>query len=161
MKYLLSLGSNIGNKVMTIGRAIEYLGDAGVPVIAVSSLYRTAPVGAPFQDDFVNTALIVEGPEDPEKMLEIALQIENMLGRERRVKNGPRTIDIDIILAERGHYRSERLEIPHPRWRHRRFVVEPSREIVFRVECFARELASVPLSNLEGQQVTKIGEPLL
>lgn len=160
MKYLLSLGSNIGDKAAMIGRAIERLREEGVHVIATSSLYRTAPFDAPPQDDFVNAALLVEGPNDPERMLEIALRIETMLGRERRIKNGPRTIDIDIIFAERAPYHSPRLEVPHPRWRQRRFVIEPAQEIAFRVEHFARELSSVSLADLANQQVVKIEEPL-
>ncbi len=158
MKYLLSLGSNIGDKVGMLRGALRELESQGVRTLSCSSFYRTAPLDAPPQDDFVNAAALVEGPDDPEKMLAIVARTEMLLGRRREVRNGPRTIDIDIILSETGSYRSNSLEIPHPRWRGRRFVVEPAREVAALFEPFAREVASVPETDLGGQRVEKIEE---
>jgi 2-amino-4-hydroxy-6-hydroxymethyldihydropteridine diphosphokinase len=120
----------------------------------------SAPLEAPPQDDFVNAAVVVEGPDDPEKLLDLIARTEAALGRTRtkEVRNAPRTIDIDIVLAETGAYRSARLEIPHPRWRGRRFVVEPAREVAAVFAPFAREIATVSETALQTQRVEKMEE---
>ncbi len=158
MKYLLSFGANIGDKRGAIAGAIGVLEAQGVRTLCRSSFYRTAPFEAPPQDDFVNAAAVVEGPDDPEEMWAIIAQVEATFGRKRTVRNGPRTLDIDIILAEAGTYRSASLEIPHPRWCTRRFVVEPAREVAGVFVPFARAVASVPESALAGQRVDRMEE---
>lgn len=94
----LSLGSNI-DKERNIVRAVEMLAEA-VDVVAVSSVYETAPVGDPDQESFLNAAVVVETDDSPEELKrEVLTSIENRLGRHRTAdKNAPRTIDIDIVL---------------------------------------------------------------
>ncbi len=158
MKYLLSFGSNIGDKRDAIERALCALEMSGVRILSLSSFYRTAPIDAPPQDDFVNAAAVVEGPDDPEELLGIIARIEASLGRTRGMPNAPRTIDIDIVLAEIGNYRSTGLEIPHPRWRGRRFVIDPAREAAMVFEPFAREVSSIKEADLQEQRVEKMEE---
>lgn len=158
MKYLLSFGSNIGDKRGAIEGALRALERSGVHTLSFSSFYRAAPLDAPPQDDFVNAAAVVEGPDDPEELLAIIARTEASLGRTREARNAPRTIDIDIVLAEMGEYRSAGLEIPHPRWRGRRFVVDPAREAAAAFAPFAREIASIPEAGLRAQRVEKMEE---
>lgn len=155
MRYLLSLGSNIGDRSRNIGAALRRLTERGVTVERVSALYRTAPVAAPPQDDFFNAAALVETSRDPEELLDILLSIERELGRERAARNGPRTIDMDIILCGAGEHRSARLEIPHPRWRERRFVIEPAREIAEGTP-FAATIAAIDTRSLSEQRIERI-----
>ena len=155
MRYLLSLGSNIGDRPAAIGAALRLLAGRGVTVQRRSSLYRTAPVEAPPQEDFVNAAALIETPYGPEELLDIIAAVETELGRTRTVKNGPRTIDIDIVLSATGAYRSARVEIPHPRWMRRRFVVEPAREIADGAP-FAAPIAAIDLRTLAAQRIERI-----
>lgn len=160
MKYLLSLGSNVGDRSANLRAALVRLRERGVAVEAVSSFYLTMPVGAPPQNDFVNAAAVVETPLGPEELLDLTGAIEYELGRVRTVKNGPRTIDIDIVFYEAGGYRSERLEIPHPHWRERRFVIEPAREIAGRFAPFAATLKNYgpDAAALARQTIRKLDE---
>lgn len=160
MKYLLSFGSNIGDRAANIRAALVRLKERGIAVEAVSSFYLTVPVDAPPQNDFVNAAALIETPLPPEELLDALGAVEYELGRVRTVKNGPRTIDIDIILGETGMHRSARLEIPHPRWRERRFVVEPAREIAGRFAPFAATLKiyGPDADTLKGQTIRKLDE---
>lgn len=155
MKYLLSLGSNIGDRAANIDAALELLAGRGVTIERRSSLYRTAPVEAPPQEDFMNAAALIETPCGPEELLDIIAAVETELGRTRTEKNGPRTIDIDIVLSAAGTYRSARVEIPHPRWMRRRFVVEPAREIADGAP-FAAPIAAIDLRTLAAQRIERI-----
>lgn len=160
MKYLLSFGSNIGDKSANIRTALTRLKERGVAVEAVSSFYLTVPVDAPPQNDFVNAAALVETSFEPEELLDAIGAIEYELGRVRTIKNGPRIIDIDIVFGETGMHRSARLEIPHPRWRERRFVVEPAREIAGRFAPFAATLKNYgpDADSLNCQTIRKLDE---
>jgi 2-amino-4-hydroxy-6-hydroxymethyldihydropteridine diphosphokinase len=158
MKYLLSLGSNIGDRSANITTALDLLQQRGIAVEAVSSFYRTTPVDCPPQDDFVNAAAVVETPLGPEELLDAIGAVESALGRVRVVKNGPRTIDIDIVFGESGPYRSARVELPHPRWQKRLFVIEPAREIADRFAPFAQALAArnADTGTIEEQMIEKL-----
>lgn len=160
MKYLLSFGSNIGDRSANIRMALTRLKERGVAVEALSSFYLTVPVDAPPQSDFVNAAAVVETPLEPEELLDTIGAIEYELGRVRTIKNGPRIIDIDIVFGETGMHRSARLEIPHPRWRERRFVVEPAREIAGRFAPFAATLKNYgpDAVTLSRQTIRKLDE---
>ncbi|HNT26763.1 MAG TPA: 2-amino-4-hydroxy-6-hydroxymethyldihydropteridine diphosphokinase [bacterium] len=155
MRYLLSLGSNIGDRTTNIDAALRLLDERGVTIQRRSSLYRTAPVEAPPQEDFVNAVALVETPLSPEELLDLTTAIETALGRTRTAKNGPRIIDIDIVLSAAGTYRSPRIEIPHPRWRQRRFVVEPAREIADGTP-FADPVAAIDTRSLTHQRIERI-----
>ena len=97
--------------------------------MAVSSFYKTEPVGYKEQDWFLNCAAKIETERTPAQLLELFQSIEKQLGRTQRVKDGPRVIDIDILLYGGGSYEENGLTIPHPRMHERRFVLVPLREI--------------------------------
>lgn len=124
----LGLGSNIGDKRGYLRRAIGLL-ESGCHVLEISSFYRTEPVGYREQDWFLNCAARVETESTPHKLLEFIQGIENRLGRVRTIKNGPRTIDIDILLFDNSVIDSGGLTVPHPRMHERGFVLQPLAEI--------------------------------
>ena len=124
----LGLGSNLGDKRAHIVRAVELLGEIA-QVHQVSSLFKTEPVGNPDQDWFLNCAVEIETALDPRQLLAAALAIERKLKRIRKIKDGPRTIDIDILFYGCHVVDESGLAIPHPRLHQRLFVLAPLREI--------------------------------
>jgi 2-amino-4-hydroxy-6-hydroxymethyldihydropteridine diphosphokinase len=126
--YLLT-GGNEGDRYLNMQQARANIEHICGELIQVSSLYETAPWGNPDQPDFLNQVLLIGTKLNPRDLLKAIFSIEEKGGRIRSVKNGPRTIDIDIlfyndlVLVERG------LVIPHPRIAERRFVLEPLNEI--------------------------------
>jgi len=127
--YFLGLGSNLGNRRLNLARACRLLEEGGVSVRRASSLYRTQPVGYAKQRWFYNQALEVETALSPFRLLAAAKNIEHLLKREPTFRNGPRRIDIDILLAGKTVLLTRRLVIPHPRLAKRNFVLKPLREI--------------------------------
>jgi 2-amino-4-hydroxy-6-hydroxymethyldihydropteridine diphosphokinase len=121
----LGLGSNLGDREVNLQAALDRLGNAGLSVSRVSPVYETEPVGFSNQGRFLN--LVVEARTDlpPGLIFHHIARIECELGRRRTMRNGPRTIDIDILLYDSVTLRSEALVIPHPRMTERRFVLAP------------------------------------
>src|SRR5579864_7788135 len=111
----LGIGSNIGNREKNLADAREHLAASGVRIARVSSIYETEPIGLTAQRWFLNQVAEIETDLFPMQLLTRALKIERLLGRVRTVKNGPRIIDIDVLLYGRAVIRSTKLEIPHPR----------------------------------------------
>jgi len=129
---LLSLGSNIYDRAANIAEAVRRLNDEmGVSVMALSPLYRTAPVGPVAQDDFINGAVRIETTLEAKELMRRCLSIEASMGRDRvnGLRWGPRIIDIDIILYDDLKIESEALTLPHPRFRERAFVLVPLADI--------------------------------
>lgn len=124
----LGLGSNMGNKRANIQQAIQLLGAYGA-VIAVSSLHETEPWGYANQDRFLNCAVLFQTSLSPQELLQKILNIEQRLKRVRTIPNGPRTIDIDILLYGKEIIRDPELTVPHPRMHLRSFVLDPLVEI--------------------------------
>ena len=124
----LGLGSNLGDKRAHIVRAVELLREIG-RVHQVSSLFKTEPVGNPNQDWFLNCAVEIETTLEPRQLLAATLAIERKLKRVRKIKDGPRTIDIDILFYGRHVLDESGLAIPHPRLHQRLFVLAPLDEI--------------------------------
>jgi len=133
-RVYLSLGSNLGNREVNIGRALAGLAGAGAEMIRVSSLYRTEPVGYTAQPWFLNCAAEVATELMPLQLLRRCQAIERGLGRRRGVSQGPRPIDIDILFYESLVVRAPGLTIPHPRLAERRFVLVPLAEIAPQAE---------------------------
>lgn len=129
MDIYLGLGSNVGERETTLRAALELLSGRGVATWRVSSLYLTEPVGGPPQDWFLNMVVAARYAGSPEALLAACLLVEQELGRERRVPNGPRTLDIDVLLFGSDQRDRDGLTIPHPRMHERRFVLEPLVEI--------------------------------
>jgi 2-amino-4-hydroxy-6-hydroxymethyldihydropteridine diphosphokinase len=125
----LSLGSNMGDRAGNIARAIAGLGRRGVRVTQESSLYETEPLEIREQPWFLNCAIAGETGLSPERLMEVLLEIEREMGRERLVPKGPRSIDMDILLYGSEIIDQPGLEIPHPRMAERKFVLVPLAEI--------------------------------
>ncbi len=126
----LSLGSNIGDRLKNLQGAVDAL--TLLPrtkVTAVSSVYETEPVGLKEQRSFYNIAVKVETSLSPRCLLGACLGIEAAMGRIRNIKNGPRIIDIDLILYDNEKYNDEELTLPHKEMNNRAFVLVPLTEI--------------------------------
>jgi 2-amino-4-hydroxy-6-hydroxymethyldihydropteridine diphosphokinase len=128
MKAVISLGANIGNPREQITLAIAMLREA-TEVLAVSSIYETAPVGGPDQPNYLNAICITESDLPASDLLSVLHGIEKTLGRERLERWGPRTIDLDLIQYGSILSSAQELELPHPRAHERKFVLEPWLEI--------------------------------
>ncbi|HEX3743058.1 MAG TPA: 2-amino-4-hydroxy-6-hydroxymethyldihydropteridine diphosphokinase [Bryobacteraceae bacterium] len=121
----LALGSNIGNRQNNLREAIQAMPAAGILVLRESPVYETEPVGYRDQGWFLNMVVEAETTLFPMQLLARTGKIERMMGRVRTIPNGPRSIDIDILLYGNAVVRTKRLEIPHPRMQERRFVLAP------------------------------------
>lgn len=120
----LGIGSNLGDKTGNLRAAPAALARHGT-IAAVSPLYATEPVGPVEQDWFLNACAHLETGLDAAALLAVIERIESDLGRERGIPNGPRTIDIDLLLYDDLIVESAELTVPHPRMHLRRFVLEP------------------------------------
>jgi len=125
----LSLGSNRGDRLANLQRAMEELGKAGVKVQRASSFYKTEPVDFRPQAWFLNCAVEAATAFMPMQLLKAVKSVERTLGRRPGVNKGPRAIDIDILLYENVVVRTAALTIPHARMNERRFVLVPLREL--------------------------------
>lgn len=132
MRFAVAVGSNRGDRAACIRRAAELVqADGLVRVIAQSTLMETAPVGGPAgQGAFLNGAWLIETDLGPHQVLHRLQGVEQALGRTRTITHGPRTIDLDLLLAESDLVIANPvLELPHPRLHRRRFVLAPLAEI--------------------------------
>lgn len=126
--YLLT-GGNIGNRAAYLREAMEAIGKACGPVVKHSAVYETAPWGMEDQSPFLNQVLHIQTGLDPYQLLDALLEIEQLAGRKRLLKYGPRVIDIDILFFNDAVIDTEGLRVPHPRLAERRFVLVPLQEI--------------------------------
>ena len=126
----ISIGSNIGDKEKNLIEAINNLEDIkGIIIDKVSSFIKTEPWGLKEQDEFLNGAIKIKTVLSPRELMEVLLNIEKTMKRERIVKWGPRIIDLDIILYDDLVTDDEYVTIPHPRMEEREFVIKPLLEI--------------------------------
>jgi 2-amino-4-hydroxy-6-hydroxymethyldihydropteridine diphosphokinase len=125
----LGLGSNLGDREAAIADALARLAARGVALRERSSSWLTEPVGGPPQGWFVNAAAAVETALSPRALLDASLEVEREMGRVRTVKDGPRTIDVDVLLYGERRVDEPGLTVPHPRLAERRFVLAPLAEI--------------------------------
>jgi dihydroneopterin aldolase/2-amino-4-hydroxy-6-hydroxymethyldihydropteridine diphosphokinase len=126
----IGLGSNIGDRNKNIQLAIDKINQLReTKVTKISSIIETIPVGGPAQEKFLNAAIEIETLLSPRELLTHLQKIESALGRVRIVKNGPRTIDLDILFYDDKKIREEDLVVPHPRIKKREFVLNPLKEI--------------------------------
>lgn len=126
----LGLGSNMGNRDENIRRAISLLSfNPNIEIEKISSIIETEPEGYINQNKFLNGVVKIRTGLSPYTLLREVLQIENVMGRRRVFKNGPRIIDIDILLYDEEIIDSSDLVIPHPRMWYREFVLKPLFEI--------------------------------
>ena len=122
----VGIGSNLGDREATLRHAIELLAvEDGIEVVAVSQLRETEPVGPVEQGPFLNGAVLVTTQLPPRELLERLLAVEQRLGRVRKERFGPRTIDLDLLVYGEQVIDEPGLTIPHPRLHERRFALDP------------------------------------
>ena len=131
MTAYIALGSNLGDRELFLGKALgalEEMPDLRVGLVA-RVLENPAVGGPPDSPPFLNTVAEIQTSLGPKALLEQLLKVEQLLGRERREKWGPRTIDLDLLIHGDSIVQSEDLILPHPRLHERRFVLQPLAEI--------------------------------
>jgi 2-amino-4-hydroxy-6-hydroxymethyldihydropteridine diphosphokinase len=128
VESIIALGSNVGDRIGNIRRAIAALRDIGT-VTAISSVYETEPMYVDDQGWFLNAVVALETALSPRSLLGSLQSIETEIGRIRGVRYGPRVLDLDIVFYGALIVREPGLEIPHPRVAERLFVLAPLSEI--------------------------------
>lgn len=152
-RIFLGLGTNLGDKEGNLERALNILSEK-VKILKRSSYYETEPVGYKEQPWFLN--MVVEGETDlsPENLLIFIKGIENEMKRVKTIVNGPRIIDVDILLYEDKIIQTENLTIPHPRMLLRAFVMVPLFEIAPDIVISGRNIKEI-MSEFEGEEIHK------
>ena len=122
LRAFLGLGSNMGDRRRHLADAVASLPD----VVAVSPVYETEPVGGPEgQGPYLNLVVELDTDHTPHELLALAGRLEAAAGRERTVRHGPRTLDVDVLLVGDLVVDDDVLTVPHPRMRERAFVLAP------------------------------------
>ncbi|MFZ0013716.1 MAG: 2-amino-4-hydroxy-6-hydroxymethyldihydropteridine diphosphokinase [Acidimicrobiia bacterium] len=127
-RYAIGMGSNLGDRLEHLVGAVEAL-SSSVERVSLSSVFETEPIGGPDQDPFLNAVMVVETNLDAPDLLDRLQEIEADHDRQRKVRWGPRTLDLDIVATDGTPISSERLTIPHPRAAERAFVLRPLVEV--------------------------------
>ncbi|MBS1745272.1 MAG: 2-amino-4-hydroxy-6-hydroxymethyldihydropteridine diphosphokinase [Bacteroidetes bacterium] len=125
----LITGGNLGNRWENLSKAAALIEAHAGEIIMLSSVYETAAWGITEQPDFYNQVVSIETLLNPDELMQTLLEIEQMMGRQRGLRMGPRIIDIDILLMGSLIYSSPVVTIPHQRLAERRFVLTPLAEI--------------------------------
>jgi 2-amino-4-hydroxy-6-hydroxymethyldihydropteridine diphosphokinase len=159
MDAWIGLGSNLGNPGGRLKEALQKLEDAaGIELRKISGFYRTAPWGKLDQGDFLNAVAMVETELQPGELLDVLLQIEQQMGRDRSTGRwGPRCIDLDLLTYDDLVMKSPCLEIPHPRMHLRAFVLRPLLELDPDFIIAGKQSAKECLSGLDDQDIEYIG----
>jgi len=126
--YIL-IGGNLGNRQSNLLKAIELINQTCGNIIATSSIYETAAWGFTEQPNFLNQVLILTTHLAPEHLMQALLNIEELMGRKRLIKMGPRIIDLDILLIDDIVSSTQLLQLPHPELINRKFALLPLAEI--------------------------------
>ncbi|WOJ91860.1 2-amino-4-hydroxy-6-hydroxymethyldihydropteridine diphosphokinase [Congregibacter variabilis] len=130
-RCFIGLGANLGNSHKTLQQAADKLENlSSTRAAGRSCIYRSAPVGPPGQPDYLNAVVALDTELPPLTLLTSLQKLEQEAGRERSVRWGPRTLDLDILIYGDAVLESERLTIPHPRLFERNFVLAPLADIV-------------------------------
>ena len=133
-KAYVALGSNLGDRAGNLLLALRGMMEASLCLCRVSSIYETEPISKVEQPPYLNMVAEIGNPlPAPEQVMARLLRIEFALGRTREVKDGPRTIDLDLLMYGEVESATEFLRLPHPRLHERRFVLEPLAEIAPRL----------------------------
>jgi len=126
--YLLT-GGNLGNRMDYLSTAQKLVEDCCGKIMQTSAVYETAAWGLTVQPSFYNRLLVLETYLEPEKLMETLLSIEEQMGRQRSIKMGPRTIDIDVLMIDDIIMNTPLLTTPHPHLHERRFALVPLAEV--------------------------------
>ena len=157
MEYILSIGTNMGNRQDNIDSCVKAMGLLpGTRVLAQSPVYETQPIGFAHQQSFYNIAVKVQSDFEPNEMLGACLGIEAGFGRIRQFKNGPRIIDVDLIFAQDLRINTKNLTLPHPRWQERRFVLQPILDLFPTGNAYGFDIKG-SLDKIDGQGIKAIG----
>jgi 2-amino-4-hydroxy-6-hydroxymethyldihydropteridine diphosphokinase len=158
VKAFVGLGSNLGDSVATVRSALAELGDLrATTLLAKSSLYRTAPLAAEVQPDYINAVAEIDTALAPAALLASLLALESRYGRERPAPDAPRTLDLDLLLYGDLDIDEPGLTVPHPRMHLRAFVLQPLVEIVPDCVIPGRGLARTCLTHVSSQRVEVLG----
>lgn len=153
----IGIGSNLDDPVGRVRSAFGALDSIDASCLKNrSSLYRSAPVGYAQQPDFVNAVAQVESALDAHALLDRLLAIEQAQGRVRTRANGPRTLDLDLLLYDEERIASERLVVPHPRMHERAFVLIPLTEIAPGIVIPGRGAAVDLLARIDASGVERL-----
>lgn len=148
MKAYLGIGTNIGDRMKNLQDSIDALNLLPMTSVTdVSNVYETDPVGYDNQDDFLNIVVEVETDFNADNLLGACLGIESGLGRVRIIKNGPRIIDIDLLLFGDETKNTRTLVLPHPRMTERNFVLKPLLDLDFECSLLSRKKAEELLTD--------------
>jgi 2-amino-4-hydroxy-6-hydroxymethyldihydropteridine diphosphokinase len=128
VRVLLGLGSNLGDRKGHLAAAVRELAALDADLV-VSSLYETDPVGGPPQGPYLNCVVRLDSDLEPLELLAVARRLEQDAGRVRTVRNGPRTLDVDLLAVDDVEMGTEELTLPHPRMAERGFVLAPLEEV--------------------------------
>jgi 2-amino-4-hydroxy-6-hydroxymethyldihydropteridine diphosphokinase len=128
-RTFLSLGSNLGDREANLREALRRLESPRLHVKRISPLYETEPIGLTGQPWFLNLVAEAETSLFPMMLLDHTQRVEREMGRKKGALNGPRKIDVDILLYAHLVIETARLQVPHPRMHERRFVLEPMLEL--------------------------------
>lgn len=135
VRAAVALGSNLPPRRQHLEEGVRRLAAwQGCAVKARSRVYETAPLGGPPQGPFLNAAVLLDTTLSPGALLAALLEVEALLGRRRTVRNGPRTLDLDLIFYGDRVLDRPGLRIPHPRFRERGFVLHPLSDIIPRFQ---------------------------
>lgn len=155
-RAFLGLGGNIGDKKENIQKALELLDRSdSIKVVQVSSFYETEPWGYEKQDWFMNVVAEVETELSPYELLDYCQFIEKELKRERLIRWGPRTIDVDILLYDGFESKDERLIVPHERMTERAFVMVPLYEINKEIVINGEKISDI-MKDFSGEEIRKL-----
>lgn len=156
----VALGANLGDPVATVRAALDALqGIAGAYFRTASSLYRTAPVGLHYQPDFINAVALLEVESavlPAPTFLDHLFAIEARFGRQRSVRNAPRTLDLDLLLFGNEQHALPGLILPHPRMTERAFVLAPLAEIAPDILIPGHGPIAPLLADVAGQHIEKL-----
>ena len=154
----LGLGSNLGDRTAALQTALQKLDSPALRLLKVSSVYETEPMGFRDQGWFLNLCAEFETTLFPRQLLQRTQRTEREMGRRRTVRNGPRIIDIDVLLYGHAVVETSDQRIPHPRYTERRFVLAPLAELKpgLRDPVTGRTVSEM-LGALEGQSVRSAG----
>lgn len=156
-RCFIALGANLGDPVATVRAAIDALREMpDTEFVAASSLYRTAPVGLKHQPDFINAVVELVAVVPAPTFLESLFEIEARFGRQRSVRNAPRTLDLDLLLYGDELSSDPLLTLPHPRLHERAFVLAPLAEIAPRLTIPGRGSVADLLLRCADQQIEKL-----
>jgi 2-amino-4-hydroxy-6-hydroxymethyldihydropteridine diphosphokinase len=154
----LGLGSNIGDREAMLRSALEDLDKPDLRLLRVSGIYETEPLGLREQRWFLNLVAEFDCELFPRQLLQRTQRTERQYGRLRTLPNGPRTLDIDILLYGNSVVKTDALEIPHPRFRERRFVLAPLAELNAELrDPVSGKTVGAMLAGLRGQGLRKFG----